>query len=140
MGIKRWCNIIRTFLLHMADRHCLTCAVSILLQAPDNPENLDLFISIHSIPDFKSGVEPEAREVNMVYHLWLFQSVEMLGDKAFYLQETVEMGLYQPYNVTEVGQDVCEGSEELDGIAVNRLGPRVVEIVSVMCVCGMVLV
>ena len=108
--------------------------VFILLQAPDNPEHLDIFISIHSTPDFKSGVEPDAREVNIVYHLWVFQSVEMVGNQAHYLQETVEMGLYQPYNITEVGQDVCEGSEQLDGISVNRLGPRIVEIVSLLCV------
>lgn len=104
------------------------------LQAPGDPDHLDMFISIHSTPDFKSGVEPDAREVNIVYHLWVFQSVEMLGDQAQYLQQTVEMGLFQPYNIAEVGQDVCEGSEELDGISVNRLGPRVVEIVSFLCV------
>lgn len=109
-------------------------SVLAVLQAPDNPEHLDMFISIHSTPDFKSGVEPDAREVNIIYHLWVFQSAEMMGEQVDYLQETVEMGLYQPYNIAEVGQDVCEGSEELDGISVNRLGPRVVEIVS-LCDC-----
>ena len=47
----------------------------------------------------------------------------------------VEMGVFSPYNVAEVAEVVSEDTELLNGMAVNRMEERIVEVVSQRSLC-----
>ena len=94
---------------------------------------MEVFILIHQPPQFEAAVEPDATEINLIYHNWLFKNEDMTGEEN--LQEIIDVGLFQPFNVSETKQNTCGGDTELlDGIPFGRLGPRVVELVSVCLV------
>ena len=90
-------------------------------------DKLDVFVTVHPSPDFKSALEPDKREVNLLYHPWVFRDEGFASEAN--QQAVVEMGVFSPYNVTEVTEVVCEDTVLLNGIAVNRMEERIVEVV-----------
>ena len=101
--------------------------VLISVQAVSGANEMDVFVTVHPSPDFKSALEPDKREVNLLYHPWVFRDEGFVSEAN--QQAVVEMGVFSPYNVTEVTEAVCEDTDLLNGIAVNRMEERIVEVV-----------
>jgi hypothetical protein len=95
-------------------------------KAVSGPNALDVFITVHPCPDFKSAVEPDKRELNLLYHPWVFREVGYMPEVNQHA--VVEMGVFSPYNVAEVAEVVSEDTELLNGMAVNRMEERIVEV------------
>lgn len=93
----------------------------VFLQKPvADPSLLDVALLVHSRPHLEGSLDPQSREINLLYHTWAFQGLEFPA--ADEVQITMEMGVFCPEGVSETGQDICE---ELNGIAVGRMGMRI---------------
>ena len=141
--------------LECCDIICRSCVCVCPLQPVQDPRLLDVAVLVHSRPLFECTVDPSVSEVNLMFHMWAFQGErggwESESGRGVIILEvhwcfmcllssnqgikfaegrethlTMEMGVFGPQGVRETRQNICE---ELNGVAVGRMGPRILYMV-----------
>jgi hypothetical protein len=90
-----------------------------------SPSQVEAAIIIHSCPRLEVSQQPEVREVNLVLHTWAFAGTDpasLTDDEQSSPHIVVEVGVFGGEAVSETAQNICE---ELNGVAVGRMGPRI---------------
>ncbi|XP_065908356.1 uncharacterized protein [Dysidea avara] len=105
--------------------HCLPVELQAVLNQnmATQPSQLDVLLTVHSRPCFENGIDPSLQHINLLFHTWAFQGVDLAITPE--ISDDVVMGIFGPNGVHEVAQDIVE---ELNGVPVQRTGKLVVYI------------